>query len=61
MQYCSEIHDYKAIAVVAVLIFYAGISGFDGGYVGIDIFLVISGLLPIQQTLTREIHGVGRF
>ena len=35
----------RAVAVVPVILFHAGFAGFSGGYVGVDVFFVISGYL----------------
>lgn len=45
MIYRPDIDGLRAIAVLAVVIFHLGVPGFDGGYVGVDVFFVISGLL----------------
>lgn len=45
MQYRAEIDGLRAIAVIPVILFHAGAPGFAGGYVGVDIFFVISGYL----------------
>ena len=45
MKYRSEIDGLRAIAVVAVILFHAGFSAFRGGFVGVDVFFVISGFL----------------
>ncbi|MBV8808304.1 MAG: acyltransferase, partial [Acidobacteriaceae bacterium] len=43
--YRPEIDGLRAIAVLAVVFYHYRLPGFDGGYVGVDIFFVISGYL----------------
>ena len=45
ISYRKEIDGLRAIAVIPVVFFHAGISSFSGGYVGVDVFFVISGYL----------------
>lgn len=45
MKYRSEIDGLRALAVVPVILFHAGFRGFSGGFVGVDVFFVISGYL----------------
>lgn len=45
MKYRSEIDGLRAIAVIPVILFYAGIQTFQGGFIGVDVFFVISGYL----------------
>lgn len=59
MQYRAEIDGLRALAVVPVMLFHADIALFSGGFVGVDVFFVISGYLItslIAQDLAR-----GRF
>ncbi|MCL6682704.1 acyltransferase family protein [Sphingomonas alba] len=57
--YRPDIDGLRAFAVLAVIFYHFGLSGFSGGYVGVDVFFVISGFL-ITQILVRE-HELGRY
>lgn len=59
MQYRREIDGLRAIAVVPVVLWHAGFAGVPGGFVGVDIFFVISGFL-IAGILYAELCD-GRF
>ncbi|MEE9321315.1 MAG: acyltransferase family protein [Granulosicoccus sp.] len=45
MKYRPDIDGLRAISVMAVIIFHSGVNLLSGGYVGVDIFFVISGYL----------------
>ncbi len=45
MKYRAEIDGLRTLAVLPVVLFHAGVSIFSGGFVGVDIFFVISGYL----------------
>lgn len=55
MNYRKEIDGLRAIAVVPVIFFHAGIESFNGGFVGVDVFFVISGYL-ITGIIMKEIE-----
>ncbi len=55
MTYRPDIDGLRAIAVLAVILFHAGFDTFSGGFVGVDIFFVISGYL-ITSILVKEIE-----
>ncbi|MBI5950517.1 MAG: acyltransferase [Chloroflexi bacterium] len=56
LSYRKDIDGLRAISVLAVLFNHAGISWFSGGYIGVDIFFVISGYL-ITSIIFREIQS----
>lgn len=57
MQYRPEIDGLRTIAVLPVILFHAGIPGFSGGYVGVDVFFVISGYLITHFLIERITTG----
>lgn len=59
MKYRSEIDGLRALAVIPVILFHAGFSIFSGGFIGVDVFFVISGYL-ITTILIRDIES-GQF
>lgn len=54
-----DIEGMRAIAIGLVLIYHAGVRQLPGGFVGVDVFFVISGFL-ITGLLIREIEKDGR-
>ncbi|WP_313405397.1 acyltransferase family protein [Aeromicrobium sp.] len=48
-----EIQGLRAVAVGAVVLYHLGLSGFSGGYVGVDVFFVISGFLITSHIASR--------
>ncbi|WP_322059270.1 acyltransferase family protein [Paraburkholderia sp. J63] len=45
MEFRKDINGLRAIAVIAVVFFHYGVGFFGGGYIGVDVFFVISGFL----------------
>src|ERR1035438_1489367 len=54
-----DVEGLRAVAVGLVVLFHAGIPHLTGGYVGVDVFFVISGFV-ITGLLLRERQGTGR-
>jgi len=62
--YRSDIDGLRAVAVLSVIFFHAGIPGFSGGFVGVDIFFVISGFLItaiILKDIDDDQFSIARF
>jgi peptidoglycan/LPS O-acetylase OafA/YrhL len=59
MNYRREIDGLRALAVIPVILFHAGFEAFRGGFVGVDVFFVISGYL-ITTIIVSELEQ-GRF
>lgn len=56
MKYRAEIDGLRALAVIAVIQFHAGIEIFSGGFVGVDVFFVISGYL-ITSIIIKDMEN----
>ena len=62
--FLPDIDGLRAFAVLAVVLFHLQLPGFDGGYVGVDIFFVISGFLItgiLQQKVSNGSFRFGEF
>lgn len=57
MDYRREIDGLRALAVLPVILFHAGFETFSGGFVGVDVFFVISGYLITTIILTELKQG----
>jgi peptidoglycan/LPS O-acetylase OafA/YrhL len=53
-----DVQGMRAIAIFLALVYHAGVPGFSGGYVGIEVFFVISGFV-ITGLLLREHESTG--
>ena len=56
MKYRPEIDGLRALAVVPVILFHAGFEWFGGGFIGVDVFFVISGYL-ITNIIVSEMEA----
>lgn len=64
MKYRPEVDGLRAVAILPVVFFHAGSSIFTGGYIGVDVFFVISGFLIthiILSELKEEHFSIRRF
>lgn len=57
LAYRPEIDGLRALAVVPVALFHARVPGFAGGFVGVDVFFVVSGYLITGILLRRDVRG----
>lgn len=55
----TDVQGLRALAVSAVLIYHLLPGTVTGGYVGVDVFFVISGFLITSHLLRRPVRGVG--
>jgi len=58
VKYRADIDGLRALAVVPVILFHAGLTIFENGFLGVDVFFVISGFL-ISFILMKEIDTKG--
>lgn len=56
-RYRPDIDGLRAIAVLAVVLTHADVAGFSGGFLGVDIFFVISGYLIHRDLVARVAQG----
>ena len=57
MNYRADIDGLRALAVAPVVLYHAGVVGFGGGFVGVDIFFVISGYLITTIIMAELAEG----
>jgi peptidoglycan/LPS O-acetylase OafA/YrhL len=61
MQYRREVDGLRALAVLPVILFHAGFQTFSGGFVGVDVFFVISGYLITSIIVDERKSGTFTF
>ena len=64
MRYRADIDGLRALAVIPVLFYHVGVPGFAGGFVGVDVFFVISGYLicgMIDADIRKGSFSIGNF
>ena len=59
LRFRADIEGLRAIAILLVVAYHAEVPGFQGGYVGVDVFFVISGYL-ITWLLISELERKGK-
>jgi len=57
MKYRPEIDGLRALAIIPVIFSHAGFSAFSGGFIGVDVFFVISGYLITSIILKEKRNG----
>ena len=57
LAYRAEIDGLRALAILPVMGFHAGLPGFEGGYLGVDVFFVISGYLITSLIVMESEEG----
>jgi len=57
MKYRREVDGLRALAVIPVMLYHAGFKSFSGGFVGVDVFFVISGYLITYIILSEKESG----
>ncbi len=60
IKYRADIDGLRAIAVTTVVLFHLGFQSFGGGFIGVDVFFVISGFL-ITNLIRNEVLDTGTF
>jgi len=63
-QYRADIDGLRAVAVLAVVGFHAGVPSMSGGFVGVDVFFVLSGYLIsrlLMQAIERGDFSIASF
>lgn len=61
VKYYASVDGLRAIAVMSVVFYHVGLSWLPGGYVGVDVFFVISGFLIIGHIVEQRQKGTFRY
>ena len=61
IKYRPDIDGLRAVAILPVLLFHLGVTGFAGGFIGVDVFFVISGYLITSIILPEVESGTFSF
>jgi peptidoglycan/LPS O-acetylase OafA/YrhL len=61
LAYRPDIDGLRAVAVLGIMLFHLGVPGFGGGYVGVDVFFVVSGYLITRNIVRRRAAGQWSF
>ena len=64
MKYRADIEGLRALAVIPVIFFHTGTPMFSGGYVGVDVFFVISGFViakSLEYDISNDKYSIWRF
>lgn len=61
MNYRKDIDGLRAIAVILVILCHMGFRGFSGGFLGVDVFFVISGFLITTNIVSKLSEGTFSF
>src|SRR3954451_21079305 len=59
LTYRPQLDGLRAVAVYLVVAFHAGLGIFSGGFIGVDVFFVLSGFL-VTSLLMRDLARLGR-
>lgn len=64
MNYRTELDGLRALSLITVILFHAGIPGFAGGFVAVDVFFTLSGfLIPtiVLNDIARDRFSISQF
>src|SRR6266487_3944583 len=59
MRFRADVEGLRGLAILLVVAYHARLPGVSGGFIGVDVFFVLSGYL-ITRLLTHELETTGR-